>query len=303
MDVRIPLVYNPRSGTAPKDPEALLGRLPAELARRLAPAPLDDDFDYGPAIVQAVRVGSPLVVWGGDGTHHHAAKALLSVGCPVPLAAVPGGSGNGMARGLKTPVDPVRALAVLLSEGRELRTDVGLLDGEPFFNVCGTGFEAAVARDFEAERDRGFRTYLRIVSREWRSSPELFLRWEDVEPEGTGDLPDRIWSLCFALLPQYGSGLYIAPHADPADGLLQWVRLARPGWHQFVTQAPRLFQEHGRSSLRMEGRLATARILLDRAFPWHQDGEPCPARDRAAVEIAPRAFRMWVGPACPWREP
>jgi diacylglycerol kinase family enzyme len=316
LTAAVPLVFNPRSGRGDMDVDALLARLPAAYRERLRPVRLEPPFDYTASIDQARMAGGPLLVWGGDGTLHHAGRALAALGCPVALGAVPGGSGNGLVRGLRTPLDPAGAVMRLL-EGRELVMDLPRLDGEPFLNLAGTGFEAAVAAAFAASGSRGFRSYLATSLRLWRRQPELGLRWEAVpvpvqQPLGRMDrlraawrgpqpeLPETAWSLCFANLPQYGSGLWIAPGADPTDGALEWVRLRRPGWWAMVTEVPQLFREGGRTGLRRQGRILSARIRLDAPQPWHLDGEPAPARDRAELTVEPGAFRMQVTSECPW---
>lgn len=313
---RLPLLFNPASGTSPKDPDALLRSLPKEIRDRVEPMAFGPPWDFGPAIDQAVRAGGPLLVWGGDGTIHHAGRALVAAGCPVALGAIPGGSGNGLVRGLRTPLEPEGALQRLL-EGRELRMDLPRLDGIPFLNLCGTGFEAAVAHRFASLPSRGFLAYARASWQLWRTWPENRLRWDaqrPPEPEPQAgierlrtvwrgmepDLPDQAWSLCFANLPQYGSGLWIAPRADPTDGLLQWASLRRPSWFDLLAEAPTLFREGGHTPLRQEGRLLRAILYLDRPLPWHMDGEPMPERDRAELTLEPRAFRMQVTGACPW---
>ena len=114
-------------------------------------------------------------------------------------------------------------------------------------------------------------------------------------------LPQSAWSLCIANLPQYGSGFWIAPNAHPADGILQWATLLKPRHLDLLTQLPALFREGGRTYLRQEGRLLKALVFLDRPLPWHVDGEPLESRDRAELTIEPKAFRMQVTAACPWR--
>lgn len=314
--MKLPLLFNPRSGTAAKDPEALLSRLPAEHRDRIEPIPFGPPWDFAPAIAQAAAGAGPLFVWGGDGSIHHAGRALRAAGCPVPLAAVPGGSGNGLARGLRTPLEPAGAVQRLL-EGRELLLDTGRLDGEPFFNVCGTGFEAAVAAEFERGGARGFLGYSQRVLKLWRSHREAGLRWEaePAPPREPGSVRDRLrlaaagaepelpaqaWSLCFANLPQFGSGFWIAPGASPVDGVLQWARILRPGYLDALAELPAFFKEGGHTRLREEGRLRRAVLYLDRPLPWHLDGEPGPERDRAELWVEPGAFRMQVTAACPW---
>jgi len=314
---KLPILYNPASGIAPKDPDALLRPLPRELRDRVDPIPFGPPWDFEPHIARAQRAEGPLLVWGGDGTIHHAAKALIDSGCPVPLGAIPGGSGNGLARGLRTPLEPAGALQRLL-EGREMRMDLPRLDGAPFLNVCGTGFEAAVAHHFEALPGRGFGTYARACWQLWRTWPATALTWEAEpapmpDPAGRLDrlrkafkapeapLPEHAWSLCFANLPTYGSGLWIAPSADPTDGCLQWATLARPSWFDLLAEVPVLFREGGHTSLRHEGRLRRATLRLAHPLPWHLDGEPVAERDRAELTVEPLAFRMQVTGACPWQ--
>jgi diacylglycerol kinase family enzyme len=118
--------------------------------------------------------------------------------------------------------------------------------------------------------------------------------------QGPQELPETAWSLCLANLPQYGSGLWIAPGADPTDGALDWVRLRRPGWLDLVTQVPQLFREGGRTSLRRQGRILRAQVTLDTPRPWHLDGEPAAPRDRAELTVERGGFRMQVSPECPW---
>lgn len=291
--MKLPLVYNPRSGPKGKDPEALLARLPSELRARLEPTPFGPPWDYAPLIERAREAGGPLLVWGGDGTLHHAGRALVEAGCPVTLGALPGGSGNGLVRGLRTPLDPAKAVQALL-QGRELAMDLPRLDGTPFLNLCGTGFEAAIAHAFDHLAGRGFRSYARLVLKLLRTQPEVGVHGE------VPGMPARAWSLCFANLPQYGSGLWIAPAADPTDGQLQWVTLRRPGVLDFLLRAYPLFQERGRTSLRQSGRLVQAKVRLEMPLPWQMDGEPVAVRDQAELTLERRAFRMLVTEACPW---
>jgi diacylglycerol kinase family enzyme len=319
----IPLVFNPNSGSRRKDPNALLAGLDAEIRACIALVEMTLPFDYTEVIDRAERAGGPLIVWGGDGTIHHAAKALLQRGCPVSLAAIPGGSGNGLTGGLRTPENPAGALNNLI-KGRELRMDVGHLDGTPFFNMAGCGFEGDVAHAFDESGKsgggRGFFNYARITLKLWRGTQPLSVEW-DAEGmaqltqsqaatrldklraawRGPGpELPERTWSLCFANLPQYGSNLWIAPGADPTDGAMQWVSLSKPNTLDLITELPQLFRENGKTRLRCEGRLKRAVVRTDRPANWHIDGEPAPPRDRAEITLEPRAFRMMVIRGCPW---
>ena len=220
--MKLPLVYNPRSGPKGKDPEALLARLPSELRARLEPTPFGPPWDYAPLIERAREAGGPLLVWGGDGTLHHAGRALVEAGCPVTLGALPGGSGNGLVRGLRTPLDPAQAVQALL-QGRELAMDLPRLDGTPFLNLCGTGFEAAIAHAFDHLDGRGFRSYARLVLKLLRTQPEVGLHGE------ARDARASLESLLRQPAPVRIGIVDRARRRIPRTAQLQWVTLRRPG--------------------------------------------------------------------------
>ena len=315
--VGIPLVFNPKSGAQRKDPDIVLAGLDPALRGRIEPLEMTFPFDYSEAIERAEKAGGPLIVWGGDGTIHHAAEALWREGCSVPLAAIPGGSGNGLTGGLRTPASPAGAIDNLL-KGREIRMDVGLVDGEPFFNLAGCGFEGDIAHAFDKSGGaRGFLSYGKIALRLWRSTEPICLRWDadcvsHPEPK-TGieklkaawhgqpeELPKIAWSLCFANLPQYGNSLWIAPKADPTDGAVEWVSLAKPSFFDFVSELPQLFRETGKTRLRNQGRAKRAVVRFDRPVNWQIDGEAALPRDRAEISLEAKVFRMMVIRGCPW---
>ncbi|MET9466090.1 diacylglycerol kinase family protein [Streptomyces sp. NPDC006544] len=90
-----------------------------------------------------------VVVCGGDGTLRACADALAGTG--IPLAVVPCGTGNLLARNLGLPMDPATALDESLS-GDSYGIDVGRVrgDGLPptrFTVMAGAGFDAAMVRD------------------------------------------------------------------------------------------------------------------------------------------------------------
>jgi diacylglycerol kinase family enzyme len=80
-----------------------------------------------------------LVACGGDGTVNEVASALAFR--DATLAIIPSGSGNGLARELRIPLDPDRAFDVAFG-GRERRIDAGELDHRLFFNIAGIGLDA-----------------------------------------------------------------------------------------------------------------------------------------------------------------
>ncbi|MER6416166.1 diacylglycerol kinase family protein [Streptomyces humidus] len=95
----------------------------------------------------AVRDGARLVVvCGGDGTLRASADALAGSG--VPLALVPCGTGNLLARNLGLPLSPTAALDAAL-RGAPRRIDLGRIEGDGlaathFAAMSGAGLDAAI---------------------------------------------------------------------------------------------------------------------------------------------------------------
>src|SRR5688572_13677504 len=108
-----------------------------------------------------------VVAWGGDGTVNGAAAAVAGTG--IPLAIVPGGSGNGLARDLSLPFDPTGALTVAAT-GKVRAIDAGDLHGSLFFNVAGIGLDAHIAGRLATKgHRRGLMGYVLATISELRS--------------------------------------------------------------------------------------------------------------------------------------
>jgi diacylglycerol kinase (ATP) len=74
---------------------------------------------------EGVRAGMDVVaVYGGDGTAMQAVKGMR--GHDVPLALIPGGTGNLLAGNLRLPRNPTRA-ALVITRGTPRPLDLGQL--------------------------------------------------------------------------------------------------------------------------------------------------------------------------------
>jgi YegS/Rv2252/BmrU family lipid kinase len=229
---------------------------------------------------------------GGDGTVNEVATGLLGSG--IPLGIVPVGSGNGLARALRIPLRPDRALASLES-GIPRRMDVGQINGKPFLNVAGVGFDALVGWAFHKAGRKGGRrgifTYVRMSLRllSLYSAPALRL--------ATGDesLDARPFVMAFANGPQYGAGAVLNPGARLNDGRFEIVIFDDGPLLGLLAKAPRLFLggiegTHGYKRIAAERAELTARV----AFEHHRDGEPEPEAARLEVALQRKALRVLV---------
>lgn len=235
------------------------------------------------------RRGATLfVAWGGDGTVNEVGSSL--VGSDAALAIVPSGSGNGLARELGIPLDPVSAFRVAL-DGHSRVIDAGELDGHLFFNVAGIGLDARVAHRFAQgglER-RGFVRYLELAARE-------VLSYAPAECDIASDGADRrVRPLLIALANsrQYGNGALIAPEAKLDDGKLDVVVVSdMPAW-RVLMHARRLFagtvgQVPGVSTTRV----AAVTISSSEGIVYHVDGEPYVGGSSITGGVHPAALQV-----------
>lgn len=109
--------------------------------------------DVSPLIVSWADKVDLVAVGGGDGTINAAALGVIEAG--LPLGVLPMGTANDLARTLGIPPD-IAAASRIIAAGRTRRIDLGLVNGEPFFNVASIGLSADLARRLTSEVKRRF---------------------------------------------------------------------------------------------------------------------------------------------------
>ena len=86
---------------------------------------------------QAAEQGADIVcAIGGDGTVNEVATGLIHT--QTALAIIPSGSGNGLARHLRIPTDPLSAIKII-NRGLMLPMDYGIVNKRPFFITGSAG--------------------------------------------------------------------------------------------------------------------------------------------------------------------
>jgi diacylglycerol kinase (ATP) len=287
-------IINPISG-AGADPDAAARRIAlvhAEATRRGLSADIHLTARAGHArelaAAAAASGGDLVIVWGGDGTLNEVGDGLIGSG--TTLGLVPAGSGNGLAAALGTPREPRAALAAAF-DGETRTIDAGMMAGRPFFNIAGIGFDARVARLFNARGagHRGAWPYVVIGLREG-------CRYGGAEY--TVDLDGdrrrlRALLISFANGREYGMGARIAPFAQLDDGLLDaTVVESRPlltrFWH---ARHLALGTPHHSPSVSVR---QVRQAVVDAEFPmeFHVDGEPGLIQGPVEVRILPGALKV-----------
>jgi diacylglycerol kinase (ATP) len=284
-------ILNPRAGLAAERAHAALERSPhwRDFEVRVTAGP----GDARRFAEEAASAGAETVLAiGGDGTANETAWGLL--GTSTALGLVPRGSGNGLARTLDIPLTPDRALATL-AEAVPRAMDVGMVNGRPFLNIAGSGFDAQVGVDFHEHGRRGGRrgvfTYVRLSLRR-----ALSYRAESVVlVAGEQRFDGRALLVAFVNGRQYGGGAKLVPGARLDDGLLDVVVIDDAPWLELAWMAPRLFLG-GIERCRRYRHFAAASVVVTAAtrMPNHRDGEPEESSDRLEVSVAPRALKILV---------
>jgi YegS/Rv2252/BmrU family lipid kinase len=156
-----------------------------------------------------------IIVVGGDGTINEVASELIHT--KIPLGIIPIGSGNGLARHLKIPMDFKSALNKALN-GEKTIIDSLTWNSKPFFCTAGIGFDAYVAEAFSKTQHRGFLNYIKSTL---RSS----LTYVPIQIEINNHI-EYVFSLSIANANQFGNNAYISPLSNIQDALFEVVKVS-----------------------------------------------------------------------------
>ncbi len=224
-----------------------------------------------------------LIVWGGDGTINEAGAALI--GSATVLGVVPAGSGNGLAAALGVARQPAAALTDAFDAPMHL-IDAGVMNGRPFFNIAGIGFDARVATLFNQRSigSRGAWPYVVIGVKEGcRYCAVDYALTLDAETTRS-----RALLIAFANGREYGLGARIAPGASLDDGLLDAIIVEDAGVVARFWQVRHLALGKPELAPTVTARRVTRAVIeADGEMEFHVDGEPGRASKRIDVEILP----------------
>src|SRR5689334_21812704 len=186
-----------------------------------------------------------IVAWGGDGTVNGAATAVAETN--IPLAIIPGGSGNGLARDLSIPL-AAREAFTIAATGATRQIDAGDLHGSLFFNVAGIGFDARIAgRLAQPGARRGLLGYIIATVGELRAyEPGAYSIRNAYDVDGRQHMPDIVdhpaLFIALANSRQYGNGAQIAPKALLDDGMIEIVVVEPQSGLSIMRQVPAFFR-------------------------------------------------------------
>ena len=215
------IVINPVSGGG--ENARLIERLRAVIAERGETSRVfatSGEGDGGRKTRQALEAGCNAIVGvGGDGTLSEIVGPMAGSG--AELFIVPSGTGNDFARAFGLPRDPLRAFVAQL-DGEPVQADCPTINGKPFLNVAGSGFDVAVLRRTDALKAvyPGEKAYHKAVF-------EVLGEYRPFEAELTLEdgaaTHERTTIIEFANGQYIGGGMRVAPGSLCDDGLIDVV--------------------------------------------------------------------------------
>lgn len=229
-----------------------------------------------------------VVAVGGDGAVNEIASELVH--SPTVLGILPAGSGNGFAMHLGLGRNINRAMDFLLT-GQVRMLDTCTLNGQPFVNLAGVGFDGHIAYRMRKSQIRGLMGYTKLGIEEALTYPI-----QSYEVNIDGETKDGEYLIIeVANAPMFGYNFNIAPQALPDDGLLEVVLVKKaPKW-QYVLDLPRLLNHTYTESPVVE-RFACRQVTLTLPKPTaiHLDGEGFMETGTLDFQIIPNSLKVLV---------
>lgn len=227
-----------------------------------------------------------VVVVGGDGTIQEVAAGIFGSG--VILGSVPAGTGNDFSRTHLIPRDLTGALDVALN-AEATAIDLGRVNGRPFINVGGVGFDAEVAA-WTKHRTRLFGgpvLYLAgVLTQLWNYEPQLLSYAIDDGPVRT----EHCLLISVGNGRYYGGGMMICPKADARDGILDVVVGGRLGKLETLRLLPKVFSGKHLGQPKVTEYWGRKIVVSGPAhLTVHADGEPV-TKLPATFEVLPGAL-------------
>ena len=239
---------------------------------------------------QAIKCKSRLVVAvGGDGTVNEVLQAMAN--STIPMAIVPTGSGNGLARHCGIPLNIEEAVKLILNSRVE-EIDLGKCNDTFFISNAGVGYDAWVCHQIKETQSRGLSMYVREVMKNYfkYTSDTYHIKADDME------LTEKAFFLNVANGTEFGYGFAIAPNASVQDGLLDLVLVKKINFFngfRFVWDGWTKRLPSNQNCIFIKAK----RIEIESAkgIKYYQaDGDGYTSNGKCIIEICPKSLHLLV---------
>lgn len=271
--------------------------------------------DFGTAAAERAIADDPavVIVAGGDGTVRIVAEVINGTG--IPIALLPAGTGNLLAREVGAPLNDIPACVSAAFSGDDRDVDVGVVEFEDgtgarharvFMVMAGIGLDAAMAENTSAlaKKNLGWLAYVTPIARSIIANRLFHL---DYRVDGGRVRSTRAHTIIVGNCGTLAGNMLLIPAAVIDDGLLDVVMMrpkGRFGWARIGTRltlqgiAARsrlgrrmLLQTPDLQSLAyVQGRQLEARF--DTPHVIELDGDSLGHVTKARVSVRPGALRI-----------
>jgi YegS/Rv2252/BmrU family lipid kinase len=233
-----------------------------------------------------------VVAVGGDGTVRGCAEGLARTG--VPLAIVPHGTANLLARTLRVPGHPKAALGVALAVtpgtgGVDRTIDLAVADEVPFTAMAGMGLDAAVVAGTRLKHQFGWLAYAVSGAAHLTLPPSRF----SIRLDGGAPVERAARSVVVGNSGLLPGGFSLLPDARPDDGLLDVGVLAPHGplgWPRLAARV--LARSHREDRMLERFQARKVEISATTPLPREVDGELVAASHSLTVTVVPSALTV-----------
>jgi diacylglycerol kinase (ATP) len=286
-------VMNTHASRAAAGTEPLVSRLQALGVTVL---PTSDGEAIAKIVERAISAGAELLIAaGGDGTVTAVANAILTAKSTVPMAIIPLGTGNDLARSLGVPLDPEAAVTLLTTAKRRAIDVVHVrsgADGSFMLNMATGGSSTQTTQATTKESKRRFKAWSYFLN-SWRAitGRRAFKvrAWADGRR-----VKCKALNITVANGRSAGGGFVLAPHAELDDGLIDFVAVRRSSWWDLIRMAAKLLVGRLNNDPKLlEVRCRRLELTAKPAFALSVDGE-VGLRTPIVFTVAPGALTVLV---------
>jgi diacylglycerol kinase family enzyme len=231
---------------------------------------------------------------GGDGTIMSVLSGLAGTG--VPLAILPAGTGNLLARNLQLPQDRDACLRIGLG-GADRKIDVGRVDENHRFAVmAGMGLDAAMIMDAPPRLKAriGWPAYAISGARHiFDRRMHVTITVDDDEPVHL-----RARGVVIGNVGRLQAGMLLMPEAEPDDGILDVAVLVPKSFRHWLLLSLHVVRRRPASrGARIEHfRGRRIHLVADKPYPREVDGDLLEPSTEMTIVVEPRALIVRIAP-------
>jgi diacylglycerol kinase family enzyme len=301
------IIYNPAAGNGRGDALARVARRRLEAEQWHVTViesrpPAQNDDTSGAALIDLARAARVVLIVGGDGTVREVLKLLAPLRDRPPIALVPAGNANVLAREYGIPLQ-AEAAAALVLHGEIMAVDCGVANDELFVAMAGIGYDALAVRWLHRLRRTrlgawvyrlpgGADAVYALVGAAalFRLTPVRVCVASDDAKERAG-----IASISILNTARYAKHWSLAPEACAHDGWLdtrseRGALFLRP----LLAIIAGMRRRHAPACVARYGRVRHLSIRARNSFAWQLDGEPMAPVRGLEIGLRPGFFRLVV---------